>query len=125
MDLLLYGQDEGMKINKSFSKWASSHYINLAIYNALIVLLVLLHSAKYFDPYWLISINIIIFIALIASVFLLGANSRVMFLVCLVFWLAAGLMRILNVEVWAERLTIYVFNSFFLGVVLLFFEEKD
>ncbi len=108
---------------KKVAVWVSSHYANLAIFNALMVILVLLHSAKYFDPFWLITINVIIFAALIASVFLLGAGSKTLFIIALAFWMFAGMMRILGINVWAERITIYVFESFFIGVLLFLFEN--
>ena len=110
---------------KKMTAWASSHYLNLAVFNVLIVILVLLHSAKYFDPYWMISINAIVFLTLAASVFLLGARSKIMFLASLGFWIFAGIMRILRVEVWAERISIYVFESFVFAVLLFFIETVN
>lgn len=108
---------------KMVATWTSSHYINLAIFNSLTIILVLLHSAKYFDPFWMISINTVIFILLVASVLLLGAGSRTLFLISLSFLLFAGFMKILGVEVWAERVAIYMFQAFLLGVLLLFIED--
>ena len=108
---------------KKLATWASSRFVNLAIFNTLLVILVLLHSAKYFDPFWIISINVIVFISLVASVFLLGARSRSLFFVSLLFWIFAGGMRILGINVWAERISIYTFQSFFIGVLLLFVEK--
>ena len=108
---------------KKVAVWVSSHYANLAIFNALMVILVLLHSAKYFDPFWLITINVIIFISLITSVFLLGARSKALFIISLIFWIFAGIMRILGINVWAERITVYMFESFLLGFLLLFVES--
>lgn len=108
---------------KKMTTWALSHYLNLAVFNVLVVILVLLHSAKYFDPYWMISINVIVFLMLAASVFLLGARSKVMFSASFGFWIFAGIMRILKVEVWAERISIYVFESFVFALLLFFIEE--
>ena len=110
-------------LQKKMAVWVSSHYLNLAIFNTLLVILMLLHSAKYFDPFWTISINVIVFISLINSVFLLGARSRSLFVVSLLFWIFAGIMRILGINVWAERITIYVFESFFIGVLLFLLEN--
>ncbi len=109
-------------LRKKTAVWVSSHYLNLAIFNALVVILVLLHSAKYFDPFWIISINVIVLISLITSVFLLGARSRSLLAVSLLFWIFAGGMRILGINVWAERISIYMFQSFLIGVLLLFYE---
>lgn len=110
-------------LRKKTAVWVSSHYLNLAIFNTLLVILVLLHSAKYFDPFWVISINVIVFISLITSIILLGAGSRALLAVSLLFWIFAGGMRILGINVWAERVAIYVFQAFLLGVLLLFVEN--
>ncbi|MFH1407563.1 MAG: hypothetical protein ABIG91_00795 [Patescibacteria group bacterium] len=112
-----------VNFRKKINTWVSSHYINLAFFNTLMVILVFLHSAKYFDPFWTVTINVIFFILLIASIFLLGAGSRTFFLISLFFWLFAGFMKILGITVWAERITIYVFESFLIGVLLLFVEN--
>ena len=112
------------KFQKKAAAWASSHYINLAVFNVILVILVLLHSAEYFDPYWLISINIIVFASLVFSVFILGAGSRILFLISLLFFISAGGMKILGVNIWAERIGIYCFQSFFIGVFLLCIRKK-
>jgi len=110
---------------KKIAIWASSHFVNLAMFNTLLVILVLLHSAKYFNPFWTISINVIVLVSLIASVFLLGARSRSLFIVSLLFWFFAGGIRILGINVWAERISIYTFQSFFIGVLLFFIEAVN
>lgn len=112
-----------MNFRKKVSAWTSSHYINLAIFNSLTVILVLLHSAKYFDPFWVISINTVIFILLVVSVLLLGTGSRTLFLIAASFLIFAGFMKMLGIGVWAERVAIYMFQAFLLGVLLLFIED--
>lgn len=107
---------------KKMDAWGSSHYLNLAIFNTLAVILVLLHSAKYFDPFWVITINVLVFILLIASVLLLGAGSRILFLASLFFLLVSSFMKILGVGVWAERIATYMYQAFFLGILLSFVE---
>jgi len=112
-----------LNFRKKLAAWVSSHYLNMAIFNTFLVILVLLHSAKYFDPFWMISINVIIFISLLTSVFLLGARSRALFIFSLLFWILAGGMGILGINVWAERISIYMFQAFFIGVLLLIIEH--
>jgi len=112
-----------LNFRKKLASWVSSHYLNMAIFNTFLVILVLLHSAKYFDPFWMISINVIIFISLLTSVFLLGARSRALFIFSLLFWILAGGMGILGINVWAERISIYMFQAFFIGVLLLIIEH--
>lgn len=108
---------------KKTTVWAASRYVNLAIFNTLAVILSLLHVAKYFHPFWMITINIIIFILLIASVLLLGARSRALFLISLLFLLFSGFVKILGIGVWAERIAIYMFQALLLGILLLFIEN--
>lgn len=110
-------------INDKVEHWVKSHYLNMAIFNVLLVFLVLLHSARYFDPFWLISINVIVLLALIASIFLLGAKSSVFFVVTLVFWIFAGFLKLAKVDVWAERTAIYAFEALVIGTFMLFIER--
>lgn len=112
-----------IELKKNLSFWVSKHYVNLAVFNVLIVILVLLHSAKYFDPFWTITVNVVVFVSLVASILLLGAGSRVMFLISLLFLLFAGFMKVVGIVVWAERITVYMFESFLLGFLLLFIES--
>ena len=111
------------ELKENLSIWISGHYINLAIFNSFVVILVLLHSAKYFDPFWTITVNVVIFLSLIASILLLGASSEAMFLVSLLFFLFAGFMKAVGISVWAERIAVYMFESFLLGFLLLFIES--
>lgn len=111
------------ELKKNLAIWVSGHYINLAIFNVLIVILVLLHSAKYFDPFWTITVNVVVFVSLIASVLLLGVGSRMMFLISLLFLLFAGFMKVVGISVWAERIAVYMFESFSLAFLLLFIES--
>lgn len=110
-------------IESKIQPWVKSHYLNLAIYNAFIMVLVLLHTANYFDPFWLISINVVIVLGLVASIFLLGAKSSSFFVIALVFWLFAAFLKFAKVDVWAERTAIYAFETFVIGIVLLFVED--
>ena len=64
----------------------------------------------------------IVILALILSVFLLKANYKTMFITALFFWIFAGLLGTLKINVWAERTTVYVFESLVLGVILLTWE---
>lgn len=110
-------------INTKIERWVKSHYLNLAIFNIFLIVLVLLHSARYFDPFWLISINAIVFVALIASIFLLGAKSNIFFIATLLFWIFAGLLKLAKIDVWAERTTVYAFEALIIGVFMLFVES--
>ena len=97
--------------------------MQISVFNLVIILLFLLRSAGYFDPYFLISVNLIVTVALILAIPLLGANSRTMFVASLVFWLFVGFLRVLNLDVWAERTAVYTYEALVIGVVLLIYEE--
>ncbi len=111
------------ELKKNLSLWISKRYVNLAVFNGLVVILVLLRSAEYFDPFWRITVNVVIFVSLVASILLLGVGSRAMFSISLLFFLFAGFMKIIKISVWAERITVYMFESFLLGFLLLFIES--
>lgn len=103
-----------ISIPKKTDKWV--------IFNIALMFVFLLRSAGYFSPYLPISVNMIVVFALILSVVLLKANYKTMFITAMVFWIFAGLLGILKINVWAERTAIYVFESLVLGVILLTWE---
>ena len=108
---------------KKLNKWAQNNLGGLFLYNLIILVLVLLNTAGYFHPYYPITINIISIVALLSAVVLLRARSRFMFTICVVFFVFASILLVLGIRVWADRTMIYVFQSLFIGVVLLFLEE--
>jgi hypothetical protein len=116
-----------MRIEKSvFAKmrhWAAGHYLQLALFNVVMIMLCLLRSAGYFDPYFLISVNFIVLMGLVMSVLLFGFDSRALFIVAFVFWVFAGGLRFLTMNVWADRTAIYVYQAIVLGVTLLVYES--
>ena len=103
-----------IKIPKRIDKWV---LFNIALMSAF-----LLRSAGYFSPYLLISVNMIVVFALMLSIFLLKASYKTMFITALFLWVFAGLLGTLKINVWAERTTVYVFESLVLGVILLTWE---
>ena len=102
--------------------WAKAHLSGLFLFNVILIVLVLLSNAGYFKPYFFLGINLIVFSALVLSVFLLGSKSNIMFIISIIFWLFCGLLKVLKIDIWAERSAIYAFQSLFLGMVLLFCE---
>ncbi len=116
------------KVYRSFDKkgktWATDNIAHLAIYNIIIIVLVLLNSAGYFHPFFPITINIISLAAISGAVVLLGARTGVMFALSLGFLVLAGFMLLVDVRVWADRTMIYMFQSFVLGILLLFWEDS-
>lgn len=109
---------------KNITLWTQDHIVGLFIFNVLVVLLLLLKSGGYFSPYYSITINVVVFVSLVAAAFLIGAKSRTFFIVGLFFWIFAGFLRVLGIEVWAERTTVYVFQSLILGMILFILSKK-
>lgn len=95
---------------------------NLIIFTLLVVFLFLLRSAGYFQPYFVISVNFIVMVAVILAYFILNIKSRTVFLITLIFWVFAGFLRVVRIDVWAERTGIYVYESLCLGVLFETFE---
>lgn len=110
-------------IEKSINDWAMKRFFQISIFNLVLIMLFLLRSAGYFDPYFLISVNFIVIIGLLMSILLLKARSNVIFMVSLLFWLFAGFLRIINLDTWAERTVVYCVEALIIGVVLLFKEN--
>lgn len=106
-----------------FYEWGKKHYVGIFVFNIIIIIFVLLQNAGYFNPFLPITTNLIVMLALLLAVVLLGLRSRGIFTISLIFLTLAGILLYLRVEVWAERTMIYVFQSFTLGVILLFFER--
>jgi hypothetical protein len=110
-------------ISDRFMNWASSHHYRLIVFNMILVFLFLLRSAGYFNPYFPITVNVIVFVGLVLAIFILDANSKSLFAVSISFWVFAALLKLLNINVWAERTSIYVYESIFLGIILVVIES--
>ncbi len=99
--------------------------LGLFIFNILLMILILMRSADYFVPFFLISINFIVFMSIVFSVFLVGIRSRGVFLIALLFWSFAAFLRLLNAGVWAERTGIYAYQAIVVGVILFIIENTN
>ena len=109
---------EDVKLVK-LKAWINSHYLQLAVFNIYLIILVLLRSAGYFEPYLPITINLIFMSSLILSVFLLNLSTRASVILAVFFWVLAAIFRILNIEVWAERAALYSYESLILSIFIL------
>lgn len=116
-------------LKKSFSKklknveiWARNNVAGIFLFNLTLLILALLRFAGYFNPYLPININFIYLTSLVLSVFLLKASSKAIFIVGFLFWVFAGFLKTVNVDIWAERTTEYVFQAVLVGFLLLFYE---
>ena len=111
-----------INFKKKTRKWIKAHQIGFGLFNVLIMLMILLRSAGYFEPYMTISINLIFIVALLSAIFLLEMRDRGAFGAALVFWFIAGILRVFKIDVWAERAALYTFEALFVGVLLLILE---
>jgi len=113
-----------LKDSQLVKNWAEEHFLGLFVFNIVAIILLLLRSAGYFDPFFPLTINFIIFICFIMAIFLLGAGSRTLFVIALIFWIFAAILRVFQIEVWAERTVIYSFQALILGILILPFENR-
>ncbi len=109
------------KYNK-IQEWGNKNIFKILIFNTVLVFLVLMRSAGYFLPYFGISVNFIVLFMLVLSIFLLGSNSKTMYIFALLFWLFAGFMKIVKIDIWAERTAVYTFESLVVGLILFIIE---
>ena len=109
------------KLSNKFSielkNWTEKKYFQLAIFNIFLIFLVLLKSAGYFDPYFPITINSIVVAGILASIILLKVNSKFTFILAITFWFFTALFRVLSIIPWAERMAIYSYEAFAIGVI--------
>jgi hypothetical protein len=115
-----------LKINSYLNRlhvWMLKRQFQLILFNVILIVLVLLRSAGYFEPYFPITINSIFYTSLFLAIFLLGAKSKAMFIITIIFWLFTGILRIIEVNIWAERTAIYSYESLLAGVILLIYQS--
>lgn len=111
------------KINKdSYQNWVLERIAVFFVYNVLMMLLVLMHSVGYFNPYFVISVNVIVMLAIVFAVILLRVTSKFVFACTIFFWLVASFFQLNHIDIWAERAGIYTYESLIVGVVVLFLE---
>lgn len=105
-------------------KWANDNILGLFLFNLILMFLILLHSAGYFAPFFPLTINVIVFICTLSAIFLLRATSRSLFSVALFFWIFAGLLKLLGINIWAERTVIYAYELLVVGFLLMIVEYR-
>jgi hypothetical protein len=111
------------KAVKNVSLWVPLYSLQFAVFNIILIFLFLLRSVGYFDPFLPLSVNFIVLISFILAIVLFRAESSVFFTIGLLFWVFAAFLRIVKVDIWAERTSVYVFESLLIGITLLIFES--
>lgn len=112
------------KINP-LKPWVEKHYLQIGLFNIGVIMLLLLKSAGYFEPYFQITINFIVFFCLTVSIFLLDLKSKGFFIITLFFLIFGAFLRVLSVNNWAERTIFYGFQSLIFGVVMIIWENNS
>lgn len=105
--------------NTVLNIWVKKHLLGLFVFNTILIILVLLNTAQYFKPFFYLGINAIFFISLLISIFLLGVKAKAMFLISLMFLLFGIFLKVVKIDIWADRASIYFYQSFMLGLMLL------
>lgn len=108
---------------QNFERVIKTKLSGLFIFNLILMTLILMRSADYFAPFFPLSINFIVLICFIISIPLLGVRDKTLFLIALLLWIFAALLRILKIDVWAERTTVYSYEGLVIAVILLIFES--
>ena len=108
------------KDKERFTTWVKNNYFQLAIFNLFVIILYFLRSAGYFHPYFIISVNVIVVVSLVVSVFLFRLPSEFLFGVAVFFWVFAGLIRLVGSEVivWAERTGVYAYQALIIALLV-------
>ena len=106
--------------------WSKSRLTGLFFFNLSIFILLLLRSAGYFHPFLPLTINMIFVITILSSVPLLGVGSKGVLLIALCFLSFGAMFKIVGIDIWAERMGIYVYESLLLGLLLVIWDKyKD
>ncbi len=104
---------------KNFEDLISSKIPGLFAFNIILMTLILMRSADYFKPFFPLSIHIIVLICFIISIPLLGVRDKTLFFISLVLWFSACFLKVIKIDVWAERTVVYSFEALFIGMILL------
>lgn len=107
---------------KKLGKWAQKRFFGLFLFNVIIMILIILRSAGYFAPFFPLTINFVVFFSFILAILLLNLRSQALFIIALIFWILAAFLKVANIDVWAERTSIYTFQALLVGLVLFLFE---
>lgn len=107
---------------KKSQRWINDHLLGVVIFNFVLSFLMLLHSAGYFAPFFPITVNVIVMVCILMAVTMLNVNSSIIFVITILFWIFAGILKLLGIDIWAERTGLYVYQSLILGVCLTIIE---
>lgn len=116
------------KISKDFNRLLilrEQKWLGFFLFNIIMMLLLLLYTAGYFNPYFPLTVNFIVLVGIILSVILLNVQSKTIFLLALLFWVFAAFLKVLHIDVWAERTAVYTFESMVVGLVVFIIENRS
>lgn len=120
----------GLNINLDATKlklrrWGSENFLGILSLNVLLMMLILLRSAGYFEPFLSLSINLIVLVVLLMSKILLKITSQHVIVIALAFIMLAAVLKLFVVDIWAERSMIYSFEALSFAIILMLFENSS
>lgn len=109
-------------MKNKISKWLDDNRGGVLLFNLSVLLLALLQTAGYFHPFFRITINFVILTSMILAIFLLHAGSRALFYMSFAFLLLTIFFKTFGVNVWSDRVSIYIFESMALASLMFIYE---
>lgn len=91
--------------------WFREKQPEVALFNFCILVLVLLHSAGYFHPYFTITINVVVIVSIVLAIVILRAKNIAILMFTLVMLLTTAFFKLTHIDVWSERVAIYFFEG--------------
>lgn len=110
---------------QNFETLIKQRMLGLFAFNLILMILILMRSADYFLPFFPLSINFIVLICFVISIPLLGVRDKTLFFIALLLWIFAALLKLLKIDVWAERTVVYSFEALVVGMTILLFRFKS
>jgi hypothetical protein len=106
----------------NYQQWFFKKAPMFFLYNVFMMILVLMHSVGYFNPFFTISINVIVLTAIILAVIMMRLPSTFVFVCTSLFWAIAAFFQLAHIDIWAERAGTYAFESFLVGSCVFLIE---
>lgn len=109
---------------KSLKSEVNNKNSEISIFNLFLLILLFLRSAGYFEPYFPISINFVVLVSAILAILIFNLNSRIIFILLIISLIFAVFLKLVRVDIWAERTMVYSFQFFILGTILFMWENR-
>lgn len=104
-------------ITDSFTTWSKKNTASLLWLNLMVMVLLLLKSAGYFAPFFLVSVNHIYVLMLLYSIIFLKIRSRELTVLALIFLVISAVLTVFHMDVWAVRSAWYMYQAFLIALI--------